>query len=432
MINTLSDCGKCQVVSHSQVNTWISCPARWWYRYHLGVQPAPPTPLPMTWGSMMHEALEQLCKSGGDPAMVHQEVVTKWMGDWAGDAREAALDPNNHYSEQRMEQDWLLATELSDTAMHALLRYPVQHLHDPIDIHANEAPFLVRMRDARGHPMAHLGYLGILDGLVEDSVGDLLLLERKTTSERHLHQYQLKLDADPQVGGYGTCMGWLSGINLNRILYDTVRRKRPSIPKMVGAGTEKKPYKFSKAGCDTSIHEATQVLDAVLRRAAQEGHHVDEPTCRDYLQALPGDEAFMQRFRYTVSSHQAEAWRSTVVTVARAMRAAQRDPSLVYRNTGQCERYGCAYKALCFANTPQELVAQDFLDNGMVPKAANRMMLDHRHPVLVEPGVDWSWMAGGSGQPLNTTTWQEMINRGDVTALADGPAPDTIPMAWPE
>lgn len=356
--------GDAQVLSFSQVESYMLCPARWWFRYGLRVKSQPPKPLPMAWGSLVHSLVERIEveRGAGLEWSDLTDDIDAWRDEWRGEAEAAASDALNPYTSARFGDDLEELEKLWSAARWVVANYDATfaHLCEPLLL--IEQPFVVRMRNARGVPRDDLYYEGIVDGLGIASDGETFVRERKTTGERKLRTFQLNLDSDLQSPGYLAALEWL-GVSSQygpprSVSYEAIRRARPSIPKVVGKvlkdGTDKR--RLSAAACDTTRGTA---LDVIIAEGLDYEQHSEQ------LDGYPGNEAFLARFTYPAPQSQVDNWRETVVAVARAMRAAQRDPRRAYCNRGWCKRFGCQFKLVCWARG-QSASRSDFEDAGFL------------------------------------------------------------------
>lgn len=387
-----------QIVTFSEVSGFIDCPAKWFIGYQFGVKPPPPTPFPLTWGSMFHEMRETLA---GRPDIddtraieICADIIQAWVSRWDAESQDAINDPMNPYSEMSYQNDLEKVDELISAAQWAAMQYRQVHVNDPLQPLLVEHPFIVRMRDRRGRPMPHLAYAGVIDGLSMDAFGQLVLDECKTTGERSLSTFQMRLDGDLQTPGYLAALKWLTGVKADQVLYDVIRRGRPSPPKIVGKGTEKQPFRYSKSASTTTFDLAHMTI--LQHQTENPGKSYDVQDIAEYESNLSGPDSWMGRFRYTPASHQYEQWRSTMVAVARSMRTMIRDPEAIWCNRMACSFVRtCAYKRMCTTGTLADMTREQFLDAGYVDAQLHEEVEGHRHAMLVEPEMVDHWRATG-------------------------------------
>jgi len=399
-----------QVLSYSQISTFISCPYKWLVSYVLGVTSPPPRPLPMAYGSLIHTLREELSRERTSPPEV-ERLIGEWMGGWLSEAQDAADDHLSPFSDPRLLEDTSTLHELGNCARWWADTYQLMRRENPLTYIALEQPVLVRMRDSLGRPRGDLWVQAILDGLGINDFGEVELEEVKTSGERSLPKYQTKLDGDLQVPLYARILRYVLPPNLTprRAVYECARRAMPKRPKVVGKGTEKQPYRLSTAKCDTDRRTAEEVIV---------GNGLDLNAHVGYLANLPGTEAFLARFSYDVPHAQALESERTVVQVARAMRAVRRNPLLAWRNTLQCSNWGCQYKRVCWARGRTPLTAQTYLDAGYTTRP-QRTITDTEKPFLVEAGAAEQLRAAG----VFCTTAQELVNH----EMLYGDVPDSTP-----
>jgi len=336
-----------QIVTFSELMRWVRCPASWRFRYQLRVKPRPPTPLTMSWGSLMHAAIERI-RDGEDG----RELIAPWLGERTDEAQRADQNP---WNPMRDSADYVEnAAALAKAARWHLDYYTARevsraYLHQALWL---EQPFLVSVPDRSGRSRGDLWLLGVLDE-VSMLEGDPCVVERKTTGVRDLRKFQTGLDHDVQVPGYAYAVQELLGLpRLPAVEYDVLRRGMPATPKLVGNGSKRSPYRLDFRVKDTTWGQAADHLARERRRLSLEEPDAlwDEEKIQAYVDVLGGPASWQDRYQYEIRSQQVLEWQRTVTQVARSIRQAGRTPGHgVFADRSECSRWGCAYKEVCWA-----------------------------------------------------------------------------------
>lgn len=101
---------------------------------------------------------------------------------------------------------------------------------------ALETEFSVPLRTQSGRASSKVYLAGRFDGLVQrKDNGTYWLLETKTT--RSVDQLQASLDNDFQCGAYLLAAQELFGLPISGVLYNLMRKKVPTVPRLLSSGT---------------------------------------------------------------------------------------------------------------------------------------------------------------------------------------------------
>ena len=221
-------------LSHSKMNTFNRCPQKYKYRYiERYVPEGYVRPKNMVWGSFMHHLLEQYFKCIKRGMNTPVQLV------------KYPIDTVDKYCEENPEVD---EYGIRMEVMQIFRNYVLEHWQcdtQDWEVVETEMKFDVPIYNPVGE---HTGMFltGYIDAIVkEKSTGDLYIMEHKTTANSiELRTQNLVLD--DQVSLYCLAMHQL-GYNVKGVIYDVIRKKIPSEPKLLKNG------KLSTAQIDTTV-----------------------------------------------------------------------------------------------------------------------------------------------------------------------------------
>lgn len=287
-----------QVLTHSRLSCFRTCPRKHYIRYELGVRPAE-TGFALRVGSAFHAALEAVDKNL-DPAEA--------IGDRLEDDYDVALVAAMFDGHRRQYSD----AEIEPVAAEQSFEIP-----------------LVNPATGRQTPTFRLA--GVIDRIVRLPDGRLALMEYKTTSRDFAPgaDYWLRLYMDQQLSIYILAARQL-GYDIDTILYDVTRR--PSMRPL--KATPEESRKYTKAGAlyanqrdrdETPAEYAGRVAQDIADRPGYYFARIEIARLQQDIDACAAEVWQQQK---TIRSMQhADAW---------------------YRNPGACfSPFACEYLPIC-------------------------------------------------------------------------------------
>jgi hypothetical protein len=225
-----------ELLTHSRLSCFRSCPRKHYYRYELGLRPEE-TSLALKVGSAFHAALEAQDK-GADPGAAIESTIK--------DAYDLAL-------------------------VAAMFQFhSVRYEDQPMETIASEQAFDLPLRNPdTGFPTPSFRLAGVIDRIVRLPDGRLALMENKTTSRDFApgSSYWTRLHLDQQLSIYLIAAREL-GHDISTILYDVTRRpaQRPLKATPMEKRTFKKDgtlYANQRAVDETPEEYAARVSEAI-------------------------------------------------------------------------------------------------------------------------------------------------------------------------
>lgn len=326
-----------QSLTNSSMNTYRSCPRKYWYNYVLGLRKVQDE-APLRIGSAFHRCLEHY-----DNGMVPDEI-TAWV-------RQEYLGHRQHGLEDR---DVLLYE------CETVLRLFYGHLwrwsdaEQYTEVIATEQVFDLPLpnpesnRNARNYRLQ-----GKLDRIVKLSDGRLALQEYKTTG------YSLDVDSqlwqrirrDPQVSLYFWAARQL-GYDIEAVVYDVTKKPgiRPkTVPTLDGEGRpvvedEHGNRVYLQSGKNKGQPKKTATKPGEVRIEHQE-------TAREYGDRITEDmtqdqDKYFARRIYTRTEQDLSEFMSEVWDIQKTIREAEKNGRW-YRNVGPNTCSFCQYRDIC-------------------------------------------------------------------------------------
>lgn len=225
-------------VSYSQITCYKRCKKKWYFRYVLGLKPIY-SPRPMNVGKLVHVGIG------------HYYANKDWRKAMEEEHLKNVEDIKNakSLSEEEMIQYITDAEEHYADSIGVVERYIEHDAKDPLlpegwKVLAVEQEFLVDVDGAKDQ------LYGFIDMVVEDPNGNIWGVEHKS-GEQFFMVEQLSLSE--QTTMYIAVLKAKYGSDrVKGMIYNLIRTKKPSVPKMTKQGT------MSKAAIDTTweIYEA--------------------------------------------------------------------------------------------------------------------------------------------------------------------------------
>lgn len=307
-----------QILTHSRLSCFRSCPRKHWMRYELGLRPAE-IGYALRVGSAFHAALE---------------------------AADRCLDPGEAIG-QRLEDPYDLALVAAMFDGHQ--RQYADQVMQPVAAEQKFEIPLVNPETGRPTPIWRLA--GVADRIVRLADGRLALMEYKTTSRDFAPgaDYWLRLHMDQQLSIYVLAARQL-GYDVQTILYDVTRR--PALRPYKATPLDKRQYKKDGSLYASQRAEDETPEEFAARVAADIAFRPDYYFARIEIARLEQD----------LQSCAFELWQQQL-----AIRSAQNSGHW-YRNPGACfSPFPCEYLPICQfenldTNTPNGFIRSDVIN----------------------------------------------------------------------
>jgi len=314
-------------ISYTQLRMWKRCKRKWWYRYVNGLIPKQRR-TPITLGIYGHMLLEN-----------------HYMGN------DVKLSSNHYYQQLIRDQPEDMAAsfaEIREQAENLYKRY-VRHYKT----HDQNWEVVVAEREYEvpipGTADAHLRFT--VDLIVQTLEGEVWLVDHKFTRQ-DLESWGDWLVLDEQANLYLWGLKEL-GHNVNGVIFNLIRTKEPTIPKLLKSG------QLSKAkSIDT---DPDTYLQAILDNRLN---------VRDYIDVLEHLETtskpFFKRYKAYRTADQLEMVGKEISSMVTDFQA-NRDSYPVRHATHDC-RWDCPYLGLCIMDSkqidPEYYISVEFERNG--------------------------------------------------------------------
>lgn len=307
-------------VSHSQIRSWRSCQQQHEYRYGQLLIPKRET-RPLYFGNWFHACLEAHYKGEGWRT-AHQKYCATY--DRMPEEEQQVYDRNK----SRAKPPWEPLPLQIERAMRSYLWYrhtnPLTMFHWKVI--AVELPFELTITLDDGRKVI---LKGRIDLVVQDQNGKYWVVDHKTTTtipdETAFHAM------DPQLIIYPEAASALLGIEIEGVIYNYIKSKAPTIPKMNKDGK--------------TISKQDFAADYVTLYRFLKDNNLDPAEYSDILLPLQRQSPFLARYRLPRTAPVTER----VLQEARWTTREILDHTTVTRNvTRQCDN--CSYQQLCRAD----------------------------------------------------------------------------------
>lgn len=403
-------------ITNSEMTTWLGCRRKWLWSYGLGLA-LRRTEKPLLTGRLVHEALEQWWRAVGVGGMVAPpaslvdvildgKAPDSSVDDWAHAARSAqSLLPlttptQDALAECRIVQDGVgivghvvqeaarrgeveLVDEIVSWLRSAMRGYVLRWADDAdrYEVVAVEQT-LRRKIHAKKASAREKVLLGKPDVIVRNRLdGKLRVVEHKSSAARRIEDAVLDYQVDTQPRAYVSLVESEYRERPVAVVYDFIRKKAPSLPKLVqckrphkglsvpcpGCGTldglrgGEKALCVSTAPCDTSEE---LLVDALRMTGGDPADEVYSSMLRASRQNL-----YFHREEVFIGQSEIDEYEGELHLVALELADARRrtaglDPSqsttmkvrqTFPRNPAYCRHYGraCAFTALCVQDSQE-------------------------------------------------------------------------------
>jgi hypothetical protein len=314
-----------QLLTHSRLQSFRTCPRKHFYEYELAMRPAGRAKT-LRMGSAFHEALDQLAKGAT------ADDVYAFVADVYRDTPDGVPE-EDHAAEGAMVAALVIG-------------YEWRWREQPLAIVASEDQFTFPIRNPEtGKPTPLFEAGGKYDKIVRLDDGRLALMEHKTTSDslEPNSDYWRRLRLDTQITGYMDGAR-ANGYPVETVIYDVVRK--PAY----------KPRRITKA-------EAAQIVTTgewFGWRMPEGDNPIPEREtppmfmARVLAEITAAPERFFQRVEIPRNDADREEYRHELWQQQQAIRQAQLTGRW-FRNTGACLKpYKCPYFSLCSDNYRHE------------------------------------------------------------------------------
>lgn len=297
-------------LSYSQISTWKFCRMKWYYRYVRKLEPISRVPK-MDLGVYGHRLLEAHYK-GEDLVKVSQQ-------HWEEETESLFDEELEQFQETREMAEWLVA------------RYIEHYAGNDWEPLAVEEKFRVNIPTEKG-TRSRDNLRGILDVIVDDN-GEIWLVDHKFTAT-DLEKYDDGLVLDEQANFYLWALRELLDRNVAGIIFNLIRTKKPTVPKLLKNGT----LSVAKNMDTTRATYLQAIIDNGLDPA-------------DYVDALQHVEETEKAF---LIRHKVYRTDSELDDIGRELRMVARDihTGEIFRNAANCVR-DHQYKELCIMDRKQ-------------------------------------------------------------------------------
>lgn len=286
--------------SWSEVKTWQRCPKQWDYKYGQDLVPRR-RQRPLFLGSWVHSCLEAYYTQG-DWKIGHAPYVAEW---------------NKLFDEEREELG--KKGPLPDLVKRIIQSYLWYYRDDPWEVLYVEQEFKVKLK-------GDVGVKGIIDLVVRDAEGLIWVIDHKTAST--IPEATAFHAMDPQLMVYPWAASKVLGIEPAGIIYNYVKSKPPSLPKL------NKDDSLSKRKISTDYPTAFRFLK-------ENGY--DPKEFAALLKPLQRRSPFLRRYKLPREKVVTLSVLQDFLTSSIGIRDHTRTPRVITRD---CAR-GCGYHDIC-------------------------------------------------------------------------------------
>lgn len=344
-----------QLISITEINSRLSCPAKHDYRFNRMLVPAEEREV-LTLGRAIHIGIE-----------------VYYLAHDISHAQRAMRE----YLEGSVFRD-----DLMPLASGMLAGY-VAHWRgkDDFEVLHVELPFRVPLVTPAGKASRIFDLVGRIDMIVRMPDGSIWVFEHKTVGVKD-PQYLRRLDTDFQIRAYVWAGSRFLGVPIRGVVYNVLRAKLPVEPEVLKNGTISK-----RANIDTTL----EVFEAALARTGS--NPADYAEIHDRLRN-EGNTFFIREAR-EIPPEDLQRWALEMYAITRDMRRSK----FVYRNPTACSLYGgCEYRDLCAGLLPADEIATRY------------RTLAAKHPELSDVDLD-------SLKPAKGRTAGESVDRAFIESL---------------
>lgn len=298
------------IVSYSQVKTWKRCRQKWYYNYVRGLKPKERV-RKIDLGNYGHALLEAYYRG--------EDIQEASEAYWMEQTKDMFQEQIDEYKEVREQAEALVERYIKH----------YQEKGEEFEVHAVEQHFKTTIPTPAGYK-SKTDLQGILDLVVEDSTGEIWLVDHKFTSI-DLVKYEENLVLDEQANYYLWALADMLGNHnaVSGIIFNLVRAKLPTVPKVLKSGG------LSKAkNIDTDVET---YLQAIKDNGLNPKDYTDILT---HLKEL--DRPFFKRHRIHRTPEELAHIQEELYEMSRDMRGCR-----IYRNATKDCSWDCPYRELC-------------------------------------------------------------------------------------
>lgn len=321
-------------LSHTRLQIYRSCPARYGYHYVDGLRPRR-RDAHRAAGTAIHEALA-----------AGYRAWNEFGGIPYGSLRTRVLEAAHRTYAEHAEEEvghWMLTNFFSQQ-----LRLPMR-------------PVLVE----REHVFSVGGraFVAHLDAVMYDERRSVLEVhEHKTASSKTAaHAIRRRIENDPQTCAYVFALRSMSHelhkslnareLAMGTVVYNVLRRAMPEAPRILKDGT---------VSLQVGPNVTRQRYEAALQ--AQTSCSEERRKAQGEVLARMPESSFVDCHLHYVSERDLERWQHDVLVDARRIDALEADPSERSRNLEYCSTPGrsCDFRSLCFSDDDKSLRRAEF------------------------------------------------------------------------
>jgi len=296
-------------ISYSQMKTWKRCRQKWHYRYVEGLRPIERIPK-IDLGEYGHALLQAYYK-GEDLEQASQEY-------WQHKTKDMFFEQVEEFKETREMAEKLVQRYID--------RYEQE---DNFAIYGVEEKVDANIPTPKG-TRSHKRFNAVLDLIVEDDMGRIWLVDHKFTG-RDLESYEEMLVLDEQANGYLWALCSLLGGPVNGIMFNLIRTKLPTKPRLLKNGTLSK---------DKSIDTDVQTYLETIKE-----HNLNPDDYQDILEVVKERERpFFKRHRVERTPEEIKEIGKELYLSAQDIRQAR---GHIFRNATHDCSWDCEFKELC-------------------------------------------------------------------------------------
>jgi len=334
----------------SDVRSYKACRYKWNFSSHLKRNLEPNVPyVPFFTGRAVHHCLQQMYRNHGDvttliPSL--DQFIDKETKTWTQPIMLPELEMIN-------EQRELMVGMFTH---YALWRYTHSKETSPwLDQNLNFVSLEMPFKDIEIPGLPGATFAGRFDGLVEDNKGKFWIWENKTA--RSISELQKSLANDEQSGLYTYAASKVFGRPVEGVLYNIMRKKLPTTPKILKSGELSKDKSV-----DTSWEWYKQTVDSTYPQMSQDDK---EDLFGEFIQQLQDDPK--KQFFARIPVKKSQATLDQLIDQLAATAREMIDPrTAIYPAPGVINCNWCLFRNPCIAmsrrqfHEAEQMLADDY------------------------------------------------------------------------
>ena len=314
------------IFTHSQIAMFKQCRQKYWFNYIEKLE-SKALVRPLYEGRLIHEAIAEYYGQKNQnklPLNEIKEIISNKINGIITTQRQE-LDNAYEIPNEEMDEKLDKIEEEVLTVIDHYIAYAEEH--DKFEFIAPEQNFEYKIDD-------HLIVSGKIDGIIKEPDG-IWLIEHKTTSSKDFTDYIKTLMLDEQLELYLFIMKQITGKEIKGVIYNIIRKKIPTKPKILKDGSVSK---------DSRIDTTVEVFKKALK-----DNNCDEKDYEQILEMLKKNE-FIKRERIFRTSNDLQAFFDEWLETLKALTSPK---ILIYKNPWNCKIMKCPYYTLCVEDTEE-------------------------------------------------------------------------------